>query len=112
MRSTLIAGAVLAAFAFSGASQAADPKLVTYFKETCGVCHGEGGEGTPGLAPPFKGNKFISEGSEADIATVITKGREGAAKRYKDLPSPMPPQSMSDSRLKALVAYLKTDLQK
>jgi mono/diheme cytochrome c family protein len=93
-------------------AQAADPKLVTFYKETCGVCHGENGEGTPGLAPPLKGNKFITEGSAAEIAATITKGREGAAKRYKDLASPMPPASMSDSRLQALIAYLKTDLQK
>jgi mono/diheme cytochrome c family protein len=110
MRSTIILSAALVAYA--GAVQAADPKLVAFFKETCGVCHGENGEGTAGLAPPLKANKFVTEGSEGDIATVITKGREGAAKRYKDLPSPMPPQSMSDSRLKALIAYLKTDLQK
>jgi mono/diheme cytochrome c family protein len=105
---------LLAACAIAGASvaHAADPKLVAFYKETCGVCHGENGEGTTGLAPPLKGNKFVAESPEAEIATVITKGREGAAKRYKDLPSPMPPASMSDSRLKALVAYLKTDLQK
>jgi mono/diheme cytochrome c family protein len=96
----------------AGMAHAADPKLVTYYKETCGVCHGENGEGTTGLAPPLKGNKFVTASPDADIAAVITKGREGAAKHYKDLPSPMPPQSMSDSRLKALIAYLKTDLQK
>ena len=47
-----------------------------------------------------------------DIAATITKGREGAAKKYKDLPSPMPPQSMSDTRLQGVIAYLKGDLQK
>ncbi|MEP7261270.1 MAG: cytochrome c [Usitatibacter sp.] len=96
----------------SGVAQAADEKIVNYFKETCGVCHGESGEGTKGLAPPFKGNKFIIEGSEADIAATITKGRMGDQKRYKDLPSPMPAASMSDGRLKGVIAYLKGDLQK
>ena len=78
---------------------------------------GDAHEKTPpgwrrGLAPPLKGNKFVTEGSTGDIATTITKGREGAAKHYKDLVSPMPPASMSDSRLQALIAYLKGDLQK
>jgi mono/diheme cytochrome c family protein len=104
--------ACAAAMTLAGNAAAADAKLVTFFKETCGVCHGEKGEGMPGLAPAFKGNAFITGGSEADIAATITKGREGAAKKYKDLPSPMPPQSMSDSRLKAVIEYLKTDLQK
>jgi mono/diheme cytochrome c family protein len=107
-----IAIAALAGLAIAGPAQAADKKLVNYYKETCGVCHGEKGEGTPGLAPGFKGNKFITEGSEAEIANTITKGRMGGDKRYKDLASPMPPASMSDGRLKALIAYMKTDLQK
>jgi mono/diheme cytochrome c family protein len=104
--------AALAAAISAVSAVAADPKLVTYYKETCGICHGENGEGTPGLAPAFKGNKFIIEGSAGDIATTITKGREGAAKHYKDLPSPMPAAQMSDSRLQAIIAYLKGDLQK
>lgn len=97
---------------FAGVAQAADPKVVKYYKETCGVCHGESGEGMKGLAPAFKGNKFITQGSEAEIGDTITKGRMGDAKRYKDLASPMPPAQMSDGRLKAIIAYLKTDLQK
>ena len=109
--SIAIAGAV-AGIVLSGQALAADAKVVTYFKETCGVCHGENGEGMKGLAPAFKGNKFITEGSEAQIAETITKGRMGDAKRYKDLASPMPPASMSDGRLKAIIAYMKTDLQK
>ena len=39
------------------------------------------------------------------------KGREGAAKRHKDIPGPMPANSMSDSRLKDVIAYLR-ELQK
>ncbi len=103
---------VLAAAFIAGEASATDPKIVAYYKETCGVCHGENGQGIPELAPAFKGNKFISEGSVADIAAVITKGREGAAKRYKDLASPMAPQSMSDKRLQGVIAYLRGDLQK
>lgn len=111
-RATILIASCLAALTLAGTAAAADPKIVTFFKETCGVCHGESGEGTPGLAPAFKGNKFIIEGSAADIAATITKGREGAAKKYKDLPSPMPAQSMSDTRLQGVIAYLKGDLQK
>jgi mono/diheme cytochrome c family protein len=89
-----------------------DAKLLAYFKETCGACHGEGGEGMKGLAPPLKGNEWVKGATESDLAHVITKGRSGDAKRHKDLPAPMPPNSMSDSRLKGLISYLKGDLQK
>ena len=58
-------------------AQAADEKIVNYYKETCGTCHGEAGEGMKGLAPPLKGNKFVTGGSAADIGTTITKGPPG-----------------------------------
>jgi mono/diheme cytochrome c family protein len=102
-----IAGALMA-----GTAHAADPKIVTFFNETCGTCHGEKGEGMKGLAPALKGNKWVMESSAADVGSVITKGRAGDAKRHKDLPSPMPPNSMSESRLKGVVDYVKGDLQK
>jgi mono/diheme cytochrome c family protein len=112
MRARHVVTMALSGLLLAGAAQAADKKVVTYYNETCGVCHGENGEGMKGLAPAFKGNKFITQGSEAEIGETITKGRMGDAKRYKDLASPMPPAQMSDSRLKAIIAYLKTDLQK
>jgi mono/diheme cytochrome c family protein len=97
---------------FAAHAAAADKKTVTYFQEVCGACHGEKGEGTPNLAPPLKGNKYVIESSEAEIGNTITKGREGAAKHYKDLASPMPAASMSGEKLAALIAYLKNELQK
>lgn len=102
----------LVAGALPIAAHAADAKIVKYYKETCGVCHGESGEGMKGLAPPLKGNKFVTEGSAAELGDTIRKGRQGDQKRYKDLASPMPPNSMSDSRLQGLIGYLKGDLQK
>ncbi len=110
MRSRFMIVSLLAACALGGAS-AAEKKTVTYFEEVCGACHGEKGQGTPNLAPPLKGNKFVIESSAADIGSVITKGREGAAKHYKDLPSPMPAQSLSADKLAAVISYIKNELQ-
>jgi nitrite reductase (NO-forming)/hydroxylamine reductase len=112
MRSTIRVAAIAAVLALPAGSFAQDAKLLSFFKETCGACHGEAGEGLKGLAPPLKGNAWVKGASEADLANVITKGRAGDAKLHKDLPSPMPPASMSAGRLKALIAYLKGDLQK
>lgn len=109
-RKTIAVVSTLAALA-AGPVFAADPEIVAYYQETCGVCHGEKGEGMQGLAPALKGNEFITKGSEADIAATITKGRMGDQKKYKDLPSPMPPASMSDARLKGIIAYLKNEIQ-
>ena len=111
MRKTIIAAVSAALLGAAGQSAAAEAKTVKFFKETCGICHGENGEGTPGLAPPLKGNEWVKSASDADLAATITKGREGAAKRHKDIPGPMPANSMSEGRLKDVTAYLR-ELQK
>lgn len=51
------------------------------------------------------------EASAAQVAWVIAAGREGREKRYRDLPTAMPPHSLGDASMRALVAYLKGDLQ-
>jgi|KBSMisStandDraft_5_1062788.scaffolds.fasta_scaffold266764_2 mono/diheme cytochrome c family protein len=107
MRKEMILAAATVLAAGSLAVHAADANTVKFFKETCGICHGENAEGTPGLAPALKGNAWVKGASDADIATTITKGREGAAKRHKDIPGPMPANSMSENRLKNVTAYLK-----
>jgi len=107
MRKILIAAASSLALCAAWQANAADANTGKFFKETCGVCHGENAEGTPGLAPALKGNAWVKGASDGDLATTITKGREGAAKRHKDIPGPMPPNSMSENRLKNVIAYLK-----
>jgi mono/diheme cytochrome c family protein len=107
MRKILIAAVSAALLGTAGQVAAAEAKTVKFFKETCGICHGENAEGTPGLAPALKGNEWVKAASEADLAATITKGRDGAAKRHKEIPGPMPANSMSDGRLKDVIAYLK-----
>jgi hypothetical protein len=58
------------------------------------------------------GIKFVSRRTLIFCLRPITSSMMGDAKKYKDLPSPMPANSMSDSRLAALIGYLKGDLQK
>ena len=112
MRVKISVMAVVAVLGWQADAFAADAKVVAYFKETCGVCHGEAGEGMKGLAPPLKGSEYVKTASAADLGNTITKGRAGDQKKFKDLPSPMPPAQMSDSRLKGIIDYLKNDLQK
>ena len=106
-KKTIIAAGAAMLVAAAGQALAAEAKTVKFFKETCGVCHGENAEGTPGLAPALKGNDWVKGASEADLANTITKGRDGAAKRHKEIPGPMPANSMSEGRLKDVIAYLK-----
>lgn len=113
MRRNLLATAVsaIAILAPAGA-QAADAKIVAYYEETCGVCHGDKGQGIANLAPPLKGSKFVTGSSAQEIGETITKGRAGDQKRYKEFASPMPAQTMSDTRLAGVISYLKNEIQK
>lgn len=89
---------------------AADGKAT--FEGTCAACHGSKGQGTPGLAPALKGDAFVINGKIADIEDTIQNGRSGARKKYKDLATDMPAWHLPEADLKAVVAYIRGDLQK
>ena len=115
MTRSVAAWAVLAVTALAPVAlpaRAAEAKTVAFFEETCGACHGTKGEGTKGLAPPLKGSRFVIDSPPTEIAATITKGRMGGQKRFPDIPGPMPPHSMSDNRLQAVIAYVRDEIQK
>lgn len=101
---------LLAAIAVSPLASAADGKTV--FDGTCAACHGAKGQGTPGMAPALKGDPFVIKGSIADIENTIQNGRAGDKKKYKDIHMDMPAWHLPEADLKAVVAYLRGDLQK
>lgn len=98
------------AMLIGGNAQAADGK--TTFDSTCAACHGSKGQGTAGLAPALKGDAFVIKGKVSEIEDTIQNGRGGAKKKYQDIPMDMPAWHLSDADLKAVVAYIRGDLQK
>ncbi|HEV2110393.1 MAG TPA: c-type cytochrome [Gammaproteobacteria bacterium] len=99
-----------AAMLVGGNALAADGK--TTFASTCAACHGSQGQGTQGLAPALRGDVFVTQGKVAEIEDTIQNGRSGAKKKYKDIPMDMPAWHLSAADLKAVVAYIRGDLQK
>lgn len=91
--------------AFSVPAMAADGAAV--YKAKCAPCHGAEGQGTA-MAPGFKGNAWVASTADAEVGTVITAGREGAAKKYKQFAMGMPKQKLNDDEVKAVVAHLKS----
>ncbi len=110
MRTILLALVAFLTAAFVGNALATDGKAT--FEGTCAACHGSKGQGTPGLAPALKGDAFVIKGKIADIENTIQNGRSGAAKKYKDISGDMPAWHLADADLKAVVAYIRGDLQK
>jgi mono/diheme cytochrome c family protein len=90
---------------FSSLAMAADAG--TIYKSKCLMCHGPEGKGTA-MGVPFAGNEFIASSSEQAIAEVILKGREGDAKKYKNIALGMPAMKLSGEDTGALVVYLKS----
>ena len=97
--------AFAAAFALGAPAFAADGAAI--FKSKCSACHGQDGAGSA-MAPAFKGNAFIQNSPDTDIAQVIKNGRNGAEKKYKEFAIGMPKQTLNDDEIKAVITQLKT----
>ena len=94
------------------AAAASDGKAV--FRGDCASCHGNEGQGTPGLAPALKGDAFVTGSKAEDILTTVKGGRAGDQKKFKDMPIAMPAWGgkLSDADIQAVVDFIRKDLQK
>jgi mono/diheme cytochrome c family protein len=105
MKKSIVKAFVLTAIlGLSGSAFAADGAAL--YASKCTACHGANGVGAA-MGPAFKGSEFIKTTADADIAAVITKGRSGADKKYKQFALGMPAQKLTDEEATAIVAHLK-----
>jgi cytochrome c6 len=94
----LAASIVTPAFAQSGGAD--------IYKTKCAMCHGADGQGATPAGKALKAASFknptIVSASDAELITVVTKGK-----------NKMPPNAgkLTDAQIKAVVAYVRT-LQK
>jgi mono/diheme cytochrome c family protein len=110
MRRIILPAVIALGVGFSGAALAADGEK--FFKEVCGVCHGQKGQGSP-LAPALKGNEFLEKASVDDLKKLIRGGRKMKDKKYPRFPIEMPehPQ-FTDEDIEAIIEYAKTHFLK
>ena len=94
-----------------GGVQAAAPGA-SVFEEVCAACHGDKGQGIPGLAPPLKGSEFVKSQDAKSLAAFIQHGRSGKEKKFPQFPSDMPPYGGGDAKAQAVADYVKGDIQK
>lgn len=97
-------GVIALSMAFAGSAMAADGAGI--YKAKCQACHGADGKGSA-MAPAFTGNAWLKGAPDAEVSDTITKGREGAAKKYKNFAIGMPKQNLNADEAKAVVAYIK-----
>jgi len=77
------------------------------YKAKCAACHGQNGQGTPGMAPQLAGTDYI-KGEAGPIRDTIVNGRTGGDKKYKEFPLAMPKLGVSDADADAITEYLKS----
>jgi cytochrome c6 len=101
MKRTVLAFAVLAAFAVAGVARA-DAAAGELFQKKCAVCHGKDGKGTTPMAQKL-GVKDLSQlkSSEAEIAKIIAEGK-GKMTAFKG--------RMSDAEIQSVAAFVKAGL--
>src|SRR3972149_212012 len=103
MRKITLLVALVISLAFAFNSMAKEGKDL--YAEHCVKCHGAKGQGMKGVAPPHKGNEFITKSSKDDVKAVVREGRAGAAKKYKKFPLDMPKLGLSEDDIEAIVTF-------
>lgn len=119
MNAILKPGYLLLVLALLGAATIhpahAESAGATVFRSACMACHGEGGSGIPGLAPPLAGSlgKQLAAPEAKDYLThLLLSGMSGQLRVdgqvYNGI---MPPQgAMKDAELVAVMTYVAAEL--
>jgi mono/diheme cytochrome c family protein len=111
MKRLLLSSLAMAVVTSAGYVSAAAPGA-DVFEEVCSACHGDKGQGIPGLAPPLKGSEFVKSSDVAALTAFVQKGRAGAEKKFPNYPSAMPPYTGGQAKAQAVSQYVKTEIQK
>lgn len=80
------------------------------YEQHCTRCHGEQGEGVPGIYPALAGNRMVTMVSSANLLRVILRGGFAPATADKPRPFGMPPFAgeLSERELAAVASFLRS----
>jgi mono/diheme cytochrome c family protein len=79
------------------------------YKQHCATCHGDAGQGVPGIYPPLAGNRAVTLAPPHNLVQVIRKGGFAPATAGNPRPFGMPPfgQVLNDDEIAALATFLR-----
>lgn len=81
------------------------------FAVTCATCHGADGEGVKGLGKALRANAFLKSSTDADLAKLITEGRQ-AGDPLNTTGVAMPPKggnpALAEADIKDIIAFVRT----
>jgi mono/diheme cytochrome c family protein len=95
----------------AGASVAERGRKV--YERHCATCHGERGEGAPGIYPPLSGNRAVLLGDPTNLVQTVLFGGYGPATQGHPRPFGMPPfvLELEDRDIAAVLTHLRMALQ-
>jgi mono/diheme cytochrome c family protein len=98
--------------ASNAGDEAPDPEYGKQtFAFTCATCHGTRGQGMPHQGAPLRDSKFIASADDNALLRFLQTGRPANDPANRS-GVPMPPRggnlSLSDARLRDVIAYLRT----
>ncbi len=80
------------------------------YEQHCADCHGEQGEGRPGVAPALRGNRAVVMDTPDNVIRVVLGGGYGPATAANPRPHGMPPFAiaLSNDDVAAVVTHLRS----
>jgi mono/diheme cytochrome c family protein len=79
------------------------------YEQHCATCHGEQGEGSPGVAPALRGNRALVMDTPDNVIRVVLGGGYGPATAANPRPHGMPPFAiaLSNDDAAAVVTFIR-----
>lgn len=83
------------------------------YERHCATCHGERGEGAPGIYPPLTGNRAVLLGDPTNLVQTVLFGGYGPVTQGHPRPFGMPPfvLELEDRDIAAVLTHLRMALQ-
>lgn len=80
------------------------------YEQHCASCHGEQGQGSPGVAPALRGNRAVVMDTPANVIRVVLGGGYGPATAANPRPHGMPPYAiaLSNEEVAAVVTHIRS----
>ena len=81
-----------------------------HYEQHCAACHGEQGEGSPGVAPALRGNRAVVMDAPDNLIRVVLGGGYGPATAANPRPHGMPPfaVALSNDDVAAVVTFIRS----
>lgn len=91
----------------SASAEAQRRRGALLYGDRCAQCHGDQGEGAPGIYPPLSGNPSVTLADPGNALQVLRHGGFSPATKSQPRPFGMPPSGLSAQELADVLTYVR-----